>query len=107
MSRGKRKESCCRHQREQAVQKPTATACINKDDTSAQVGCRQALDIVAGCFLETSFRRSRSKSSPNSERPLISFCASMACCLHSSFDSLFVDASACRCPARLPALVKK
>src|ERR1700693_3975283 len=57
---------------------PTPTTGINEDDTSAYVLCRQALDIVLGCVLDTSFRRSRSKSSPSSERPLISFCASIA-----------------------------
>ena len=65
------------------------------------------LGYVSGRFLDTSFRRSRSKSSPNSERLLISFCASIACCLHSSFDLFLVDAIACRCAARLPARVKK
>ena len=50
---------------------------------------RQALDIVFIGFLDTSFRRSRSKSSASSERPLISFCASIACCLHNSFDAFF------------------
>ena len=60
----------------------------------------QALDNVFIGFLDTSFRRSRSKSSANSKRQLISFCVSIACCLHNSFDSSFVDASAWRCTSR-------
>src|ERR1700688_4305746 len=68
---------------------------------------RQQEAVKLGCFLDTSFRRSRSKSLPSSERPLISFCASIACCLRDSVASCLVEASACRCPARLPAHVKK
>jgi len=49
-----------------------------KDRTAAYAASRQALEIVDGCFFDMSFRRSRSKSSPSSERPLISFCASIA-----------------------------
>src|SRR6202021_391292 len=88
-------------------QEPTPTTGINEDDTTAHVLCRQALDIVSGRLFDTSFRRSRSKSSPSSERPLISFCASIAGSLHNSVESFLVDARACRCPARLPARVKK
>src|SRR6266436_4044922 len=68
--------------------------------------CQQEA-VNPGSFLDTSFRRSRSKSSPSSERTLISFCASIACCLRDSVASCLVEASACKCPVRLPAHVKK
>src|ERR1700687_426927 len=74
---------------------------------AAAYHARQQEAVDLGCFLDTSFRRSRSKSSHSAERPLISFCSSIACCLRDSVASCLVEASACRCPARLPAHVKK